>query len=215
MKKNKILILLIILFLMTGCQAEYNLTIDNDTYTESINMTVDNDDTYNIQNLKENNQYISSSSTNGLIYEKTIEENYDNTIFNYKHSFSFDEFRGTLNGKCFNKINLTESDGIYSLYASDFICYGEHEQTAESYKINIKTNYNVINNNADEVNNNVYTWMIDKNNYSGKTINFQYSKQEVEIPVSKNVSPYLISAIVSVLIFISFIFMNKYKNNNN
>ena len=48
----------------------------------------------------------------------------------------------------------------------------------DSVSISIKTYHKVIDNNADEVKNNVYTWNIDRDNISTNNILFVVSKSE-------------------------------------
>lgn len=213
MKKNKILILIIIL-LLSGCTTEYNLVIDNDNFIESIDVVVDNEDSDEVNKLTNENLYISSTTTNDLLYDKTIDDDSIKTTFNYKHSFSYDEFRGTLEKKCFNNIKLTEYNGVYTLNAEDFKCYKGYEQYADSYKINIKTKNNVLFNNADEVKNNIYTWKIDESNYKNKNIIIQYTKQKQKVPLFNYIKPVIISIIISVVILFLLIKNNKFIINN-
>ena len=49
---------------------------------------------------------------------------------------------------------------------------------ADSTKINIKTSLEVIENNADSVSDNTYTWNIDYNNYETREVNLKLKKDE-------------------------------------
>ena len=215
MKRIKKIIIISFIILLSGCTAEYNLDIKDDIYSESIKITLNNmEEASIIENLSMNEQYISNTSTLDLIYDKEVEDDGEFSVFNYKHDFSFDEYRGTLNNKCFDNFKLQEENGIYSLTAYGFNCLNDHESFADTYKINIRTDYNVINNNADTVKGNVYTWNIDQKENKNKNIIFQYSKSNEKVPTDNIVIPVVICIVISILLLISIILFNTYKNNN-
>lgn len=215
MKRIKTLFVLVSMLLLSGCSAEYNLNIQDDIYSESIKVTLnDLDDSSFIENFDSTEQYISNTPTTELIYFKEKDDDGENSIYTFTHDFSFDEFRGSLSNKCFDNLKLEEDAGIYSLTAYGFNCLNDHQIYADTYKINIKTNYKVINNNADEVKGNIYTWFIDQKDNKNKNIIFQYSKIKSEIPTENSILPMIIPIIISIIILISVIIFNSYKNNN-
>lgn len=202
--KKKILFLLILL--ITGCSANYNLNIENDNFEESIDVIVPSNDKALISHLNSFEQYINEN----VIYDKKIKEGDISTNFNYSHTYSFNDFQNREN-PCFLSSNLYQDNGIYTIFSNDFVCFESFDMKADSYKINISTNYNVINNNADKVNGNTYTWNFKKNNYKNKSIIFQYSKTKKEVDDLKIVKTVLISISISLFLFLSIIIFKKYK----
>lgn len=214
MKRIKKFIIISLVILFSGCSAEYNLDIHDDIFSESIKVSLSNfDDTDLIPTFDEDNQYVSSSSTLDLIYDKTKEDDGENSIYTYTHDFSFDEFKGSLNNKCFDNLKINEEEGIYSLTAYGFNCLNGHQTFADDYKINIKTDYKVINNNADEVKGNTYTWYLDQKENKKKNIIFQYSKTKKEVSKDNIFTPIIISIVVASLILVGVILLNNFRIN--
>ena len=57
-------------------------------------------------------------------------------------------------------------------------------------KVTIKTDLEVISSNADVVNNNLYTWLINRNNYNNKSIKIHKNLQkEYDKNIFDNQSP--------------------------
>ena len=75
--------------------------------------------------------------------------------------------------------------------------------------INIKTNNEVISNNADKVNGNVYTWIINKDNKDKVDIQIRISKHTIYL---KTIIYSIIGILFIVLLFVGYIFYNKFKN---
>ena len=91
---------------------------------------------------------------------------------------------------------------------------------ADSVKINITTELNVINNNADEVVGNVYTWYINDSNYQNKTVEITLEKAfQIEDVLPQSEASYLTFIIVAVIILVALIIIlfvkHKAKKNNN
>lgn len=202
--KKKILFLLILL--ITGCSANYNLNIENDNFEESIDVIVPSNDKALISHLNSFEQYINEN----VIYDKKMKEEDISTNFNYSHTYSFNDFQNREN-PCFLSSNLYQDNGIYTIFSNDFVCFESFDMKADSYTINISTNYNVINNNADKVNGNTYIWNFKKNNYKNKSIIFQYSKTKKEVNNFKIIQTVLVSISISLLLFLSIIILKKYK----
>ena len=89
----------------------------------------------------------------------------------------------------------------------------------DSITVNIETKYKVLNNNADSISGNKYTWVINRSNYKDKTISFSY---DIENGISKNYfkdNPLIIFNICLVIIvfvcFIIYFILNRRYNKKN
>ena len=208
---NKKIIILLILFFLTGCSASYNLEIKDDMIYEKINIKELNVNQEVIDKLKSQNQYVLISKSLDLVYSKTTKINENDTIFTYSHKYTPLEFSTSFSNKCFDVAKFNDNSQTYSLYANKFNCFGDQEEFADSYKINIKTDYNVINNNADKIKGNIYTWNFTKQNYKNKSIVFQYTKTKKDVNYLNVFKPFFISILVSVIIALIIIFISKIK----
>lgn len=209
--KKKLLIILFI-FLVSGCTAEYNLTIEDDNFIESIDISAPIDKKDELNYFVENEQLIKSSISSNVIYNREVSDYDDKAVVNLYHKFSLNEYNESTANKCFENFKIMEEDDYYTIVADKFNCYGGFEASAEKYIINIKTNYNVLNNNADSVKNNVYTWNIDKKNHEKKSIIFQFSKKEKEFDFINFIKPIGISFLVAVsIIVVGYIVYNYRK----
>ena len=90
--KVKYLLVLICVFLLTGCDIEYDLTIDSDTFDESINMAFSKSDTNydDVIIYRDNKTPISLDSDEKNFYNTSVTDdgNNYNLKYNYKHNIS-------------------------------------------------------------------------------------------------------------------------------
>lgn len=162
----KKIILLIFLLLLTGCTIDYNLEIDKNKIIEEMSGTILKEEyeikeTYTDINLFY--QIVNYDQrvflNDDKIYDKKIVENDDGVGYNFKYTYNENFDKSRLLNTCFEKVDFIETDEYY--YADiggDFYC-----QYSDEIIINVKTNYVVLNNNANKVKDNVYTWIIDGN----------------------------------------------------
>lgn len=177
--KKRILSLIILLLLLTGCTCEYNLTIDNNVYKEEINLTGENNeensninnkwkvpvdkDEYNKGGDPESNSYISGDIYEYKVTGNILKFNYDFTKSTYPNSSAV--------SNCYDKLTVLnyENSTVIST-SSKATCFDEYPLLT-SITVNIKVDKPVTSNNADNVNGNVYTWNITKDNHDNKPIN--------------------------------------------
>lgn len=177
---KKVFLLVICLLILTGCSAEYNLSIDKDlkvkeevdiyesdsyfdefyldTHSTIINrtLTIENEEGISNKQLLENNNYNYKFTANGINAIKTynsIKDYINNTIFK---------------NQPFKTIEYVENNGLITVTAKDFVeydpeCIGQYD--VEFYKINLKSEYQIINSNANYVEENKGScyWIIDSN----------------------------------------------------
>lgn len=163
MKKG---ILLIFLLLLTGCTIDYNLEIDNKKIREEITGTISKEE-YEIKgNHTDMNIFYSIINyeqypllNNEDVYDKNIVKNDDEVEYSFKYTYNNNYDKSRLVNTCFEKVDFVETNEYY--YANiggEFYC-----QYSDEIVINVETDYAVLNNNANKVKDNVYTWIIDGN----------------------------------------------------
>ena len=179
MKKIKLLCIMGLLFLVTGCNADYTLTIDqNLNFTEEIRVNEDSSYfTINGQNIDE---YIK-------MQKKIYQNNEPYSLFDYKINktqtttgvtgiridMSLDTFANNsiLYGSLFSSIQVTHENNQLKFTTLD---YAEHffeksviplDPYYQRVTFTLKTPFKVIQSNADSMNadTGVYTWNFDKN----------------------------------------------------
>lgn len=225
---KKILFSFITLILLTGCTAEYNLDFDDDNYMESLNIetTSDHLDYENVKNYewpKSIDYTITGSSEvpekiEGVIYYDF--ENYqdeDKAGFTYSYNMTKDQYKkSAIVHNCFSSISIQKNDkkNIQTLNTSTgFECFTKYPPL-EKVTINIKTNKNVVQTNADRQEGNVYTWIINSGNAATKSIMISTS-EEMEEEKETNIT--LILIIIGAFFILLFVLIRaknkKYRGN--
>ena len=216
MKKK--IILLFSLILLTGCSAEYNLTIVNDSYKEELN--VDNVKIDNISDLilplyYDIDEYDIDKVKPGDdgFYNAKIDKN-SYSLFN---TFNFSSFiKSTLLNSCYDKVDVVKnSKNIYISTVGDFKCYNNYK--VDDIKVNIISKYKLVDTNADSINNNVYSWNINKDNLDkGIYIEFvlpKKSEKKKKIFINNKKNFYLFLFQASLILFLLVIIMVIKKKN--
>ena len=185
---KKIIYLILMLFLITGCDATYNLTLENNNFTENLEITNNDKKTWNINNPSY--QEIRDSALNSALvtdYQEEIPEvntkiegikyydikniDTENTLgISYKGDFTLYDYQYSTivntNVKSFNYQN--NKDGI--IINPILFCL-----LSKNLTIKFKTNYQVIKNTADDIVDDVYYFYLNKNNYQDKKIIIELS----------------------------------------
>lgn len=190
-KKLKIIIACVCL-LLTGCTVEYDLKIEDDTINEKIVIS-EKSGSFNEDSFDEivNNSYSQYNEHGVKRYSVTKTKDDDNTKYILKQNYSL---RPALYirtfSECFDAYNIVYGDETKRTYviqtSKGFKCMSHEYMIIDSYKINIELNHEVIDSNADSVNNNIYTWNIDKNNAKDKYISITFKKNKQEINPNQN-----------------------------
>lgn len=215
MKKN--LISLLVLFFVSGCTAEYNIEINEDTIYEDTKLSIDNirlNETLYNELLNDNSVYLDENKFYSI--EEQSAEN--NTIFSYKYTHDIDKFGDSrIINWCYHDRSIINTDNelLISTKGSFDCANRESRSYIENARINIKTDLPVLANNADEVNGNVYTWIVNEDNYRDKPIYIRIQKNTNEL--ESNSIVYLIFIIIVLVILatlIALIIKRKIKNVN-
>lgn len=181
--KIKYIIFAFICFIFAGASAyassiEYNLTIDDDGNFKENNI-------YKVKSseLKKTGNYdFMTSIANDKVYfneDRKVEYNKTKKKSNGVYTITLkNEYSSSfLNGsriiqECFSKYDFNDATNITISTSSPFYCYSR----ADSITINITTNLEVLNNNAEAVNGNTYTWHPTSRDF---TLKFGVKRKEI------------------------------------
>ncbi len=208
--KKKVVLLIIIGLFLTGCSNEYNLSIEGDNINEEIVSTIPNSDIH-VQTEEEiaagiesddqitpfinNDQYPFINNTKDK-YIKNVSKDGNNTIVKLKYQYTLDNFKKSrVYNECFEKSQILREDGYIRLsFVGEFNClYGDN------LNINIKTDREVVNDTADDVDNNVYQWNINESNQN--KVNIQMILKD-DITTSNSGDSLTLFFIIILIIFI-------------
>lgn len=199
-KLKKILLLFILIFL-TGCEAEYNIEINNNVNLKEIINVIENDKAlfnkknsqlynrtpkeYLETNLKwptsvyksgEINPYEPIKLDNTYYYTKTDISNYKQLGLSYSFNHNQKKYdESDLINKCYDIKYIKNNDTILLETISSFKCFDEYK-LLDKVTINLNTTCKVNIENSDKNENNKYTWYITKENYD-KKIKFEIECQ--------------------------------------
>ena len=214
---KKILILLILMISLTGCEAVYNLDINNNTFTEELILTTNDkrsksQKTVNVA-LKskipvDDNYYKPEVNfkQNNLKYYQISKIDTDNELgARYKANLTKEEYlTSTLVKEHFPNFKLNETGNIISLNLGKKENIFDNYPDLDKLTINITINNKVTKHNADGVNNNIYTRNLTKDNYNKKEIYLNYNKNEKHSETEEEKFNYNIIFIIIGIIIISF-----------
>lgn len=182
---KKCLILLFMLFVITGCKANVHVTIDKSEVTEKINIYAGNSTTYNDirtggsfpvplyydQKLKDPIWMPNRNKESGVSYYDT-QFNSNSNIINASGRFNIKDYnRSMLVRNCFELFNvITESDGSVIFSTSKGVACD-----VSNFSIIVDTPYKVVTNNAHKVDtqNNIYTWNVTDSNFDTVSVFMQ------------------------------------------
>lgn len=208
--KKKILLMLSIVFLLTGCDNVYNLTIEDDTIREEIISIIPDyaADDADKEFIKEEHYPWIDNKTNK--YRRVVQKSGDNTIVSLSYDYSIKDFKTSrVYNECFEKSIIKEENGYLKFaFIGEFYClYGD------SLEVNLRSNRTVENHNAKSVDEEegVYTWNINRKNMND--VDIQFVLGEVNEVDSSNILT-IFFVIVFVIIVIIDIFLLKSKKKN-
>lgn len=181
--KIKIFVLSLLVLVLTGCSASYDITINSDNIIEDLTVTIPKNTVTATQgsSLGNINVPLTQNTAAGEYYNSSLDEDNTNYYLNFNYTHTYDSFQQSYFAtRCYQNISLEEDEDYLTLSTSEaFLCLKmEDGASIENATINIKTDFKVIENNADRVNDNVYTWDINENNYQNKPIYLQIEKIE-------------------------------------
>ena len=214
---RKILLIICLVFLLTGCDVTYNLIInDDETFDESVmfsflksNTKPEDLSVYVNDKLPLSNNQYESRKYNSQI---NVSENTYDLVYDYSHDFN--NFRNTLFvDSCYNDSKITRTDDKITIRSGKgFRCLNpDNGLITDNVKINITTKLEVLDNNADEVNGNTYTWNINFNNVQNKEVNITLKRNMQTSQTWMNYP--LLFGILGVVILVAGLFLFMYVKN--
>ncbi len=224
--KKRLLFIICFVFLLTGCDVDYNITINNDeVFDEKIVLS------FPKSNMRQNDLLIYQQNKTPISVIPDETKFYNSEIVNsnssydlvYTYEHDIDSVKSAyFIYNCYPQMSIVNNDEEVVINSGDgFACFkGDDGLKADSVKINITTELNVINNNADEVVGNVYTWYINDSNYQNKTVEITLEKAfQIEDVLPQSEASYLTFIIVAVIVLVALIIIlfvkHKAKKNNN
>lgn len=215
MKYFKLFIFLLV-FCLTGCDVTYNLTITNDNMIESVNFWY-SDNEANRQLL---DQYLSVSHQAYFDMDTSLTHNYnqskmskdDKIGMNLNYSYENDDLqKSSLLSRCYYKKNVINTDTQIVINTEGPIScmYMDGVKEFDNLEINIITKLKVLENNADKVDGDTYTWIINEDNYKDHPINIKISK---ESKWKVSFWMVIVAIIIILLICVIFAYVTYLKN---
>lgn len=231
--KKRIFIMIIALLFATGCTCEYNLKIDGDTYKEQIKLVSTNQEEASLFNKdweipanKEQSNIGEDPSTTDLNINNIYKYNLLNNTLTFNYDFSQNKYQSSLAvAKCYNNLTVTNyENSIIISTPSKAICFDNYP-SLDNVIVNITVDKKVISNNADSISGNVYTWKLNKNNASNKSINLVLNNSDAK-PSSgssnndnnpnqkqkKDYTMYIFCGILLIVLLVGYLIFNKIKN---
>ena len=201
MKKLKLVFLLIIVLLVSGCSGTYNIKINKDlTINEELDVILEK-------------QYNNYSSVESILENKGIDKNDYKIVgqgedlkVTYKHKYqSVEEYilESKLYKQLFDNISYNTDKENYTLEARNIFDLNnielDNSYSIKLLQVNVTTPLNVIDENSDSSSENTYSWTID-NKTKEKYIYMYFSVNDRKI----NTGTILVisSIIISLIIFI-------------
>lgn len=180
MKQIKLIILILTIFVVTGCEVNYNLIINDTGMKESVDFLYDNNDE-NKKTLKNylKNDYMAYYNMNNRQsnqYNKEEINNDDMIGMRLSYEYLTDDLKkSSLIDRCYYQKSVirTKDEIVLSTDGKTKCFFQDGEQLIDKLVINIKTKLKVTDHNADKVDNNTYTWIINEDNYQNKPINMK------------------------------------------
>ena len=214
---KKLFFVIIALFILTGCEANYNLTIEDNGVIEScdflIKKTDDNertlDDYYNTKYLS----YYDIDAGKDYNYEKKRIDDGKYIGMNLSFAYSGANYqKSSMLDRCFYKKSFIKTKDYIILYTEEGAScfYKDETKLLDSLNVNIKTDLNVVENNADSVKGNVYTWKFTKDNFSKKNILIKIKRSG-----KFNFIPFIVILIILSVFLIIFIRVRNINKKSN
>ena len=225
---KKIIYLIILTFLLTGCSATVDLKITSDTIYEN----------FKIYDLK-SNVYNYDGSLKEDISEKLRYFNHDFSHYdvidyedgayvgkNYSFYIDYDSWKEFSRLRtCYDYVNITKKDkNIYINTSPEYRCgyiFG-----GDNVTLNISSDLIISDSNADQVINNIHTWYINNDNYENRVIsinlesNKETEREQIERIEKENIeknskkNEYIIYGIIGLVIIVVLFLIIKIKNSN-
>ena len=180
--KRRLFFLLVLTFLLCGCTANVNITINDNTVNERISINEAPYDVFSMSDIKQQYRKYIPAFYNVPIIDTMPDEKEENVEYYkmsgteysssynayYQYNFKFKEYKNARSIRNAFRSSEVQYDTYEKqiLFTSGMTVFKNIPQLTE-VKVNISTNYPVLETNADYKNGNVYTWVFNKNTKKG------------------------------------------------
>ncbi|MBD8922271.1 hypothetical protein EGR52_02465 [bacterium] len=195
MKYFKIIILLLISFIFSGCSVNYNLYIDDEKFVENFGVIAEENEQYSKddymykfneeypiyidQEYKYYNPY--EKDNDFTYYNKSYRESNNGYIFNYDTEYSYKNLnRSRVLNTAFENFsfNYNSQEQYFYFSCNDFILNQDNNFSSIKVTISFSENIDVISTNADTFENQKYCWNFSDN--VNDNIQLQYKIKKVD-----------------------------------
>ena len=212
----KKIIILITTILLTGCTAKYEIYFGENNIQDTITITTSSTNVNNATKETTNifTQKIGEWENGHEYYKREIITTDTTTGYKYTYSFTPIEYDAMSQiRKCYKDFTLNTQNAIELSTSKEFLCTNYSPQVKE-YTITISSKFEISSSNADKVENNKHTWIINNKNYKNKPINIKINKEKKYMPKETKKSP--LKKIIILLLFVGLIiFFFKFKKGIN
>ena len=236
---KKCILVCVCLFLMTGCSATYNVSIDDDKINETTSF-LGSSDNYSDENKYEFEMYLNDpfpqSKNNSIVGIEDYSVLNKIKLYNTEDLSNGNNFGLKVSGLFDKDLSISDSAVIFTaapnakinvdndnikVYIPDFTYLFEKYSSLDNLTINVKLNaYKMFENNADSVKDNTYTWEINRSNYKSKNIKFtvQKSMRGFVLNFTKNnyyfsIGVFLLVTLIIGLLIYYFVRLKSASNN--
>ena len=212
---KKIVLLLPLLLLITGCGSTYEIEFtQDDTIKDTISIFEDNDKVERFTK-KDEDDFLNKLLDFERGYEHYKRELYtteDITGYKYTYDFTYEEYDAMSQlRKCYEDLTLKVTDDKIELKTKgEFLCATYHKEMPYM-EITIKSDYKIEGSNANTQDSNTATWKITKNNYKNTPIEITLDKTDIIEEEEKDFPIKNIIIIVLFLIAVIYILKNRKK----
>lgn len=232
---KKTILIIIILLITTGCSCEYNLKIENNKYSEEVIIIANTNSeknefnkTWNVPIDKDTYNIGLDSETDGVEYGSFYDSELSGNRLIFSHDFNMSSYaNSTAVSNCYNMLTVSRENGDTIISTSkEAKCFDDYP-SLNSVTINITIDDTVVKHNADNVSGNTYTWNINKDNASNKSVDLiiknssNNSFDEPSVAPNSTVnnnenkrdySTYILAAIIGLLVLLGYGIYIKMKN---
>lgn len=181
---KKIIILILFIFFLSGCKAEYSLVYEDNILKESLNVVLEKNSEFSNEFSDSINQYYGMPLlVNYKLQAGDLDENEcDNCVFYNKKLIDENNIYGiNFNYDYLKKNDIVDSSIIYVLfdkvYINDYYFKADETKNIFDYynyldniTISFSTDKNISETNCDEFKDGKYFWYINKYNYVNRNI---------------------------------------------
>lgn len=214
---KKVIILLLSIFLLTGCNITYELEMDKNGGIVDKLTVIEKYDNYNNNLIPDYNEFI--KDRNSIInieneieedkksYNSVFKKEYEN-INEYKNDYYINKYIGNINYSCNKtcKVDITFNDNIKNVFKETNDIKKTFADDKDEITIKIYTPYKIINTNA-EVEKDTLIYTITKDNIPSN-IYFEYKDLTIN---DSNKKIYYVLAIGAIIFIVIIFFLSQTK----